>query len=140
MSPSEDPTVADQILTELRRQRWALIVMAFVIMGAGITGYVILSNRGDQNARTARSAAVLARESARLSAETSRLAKNARTDHAALCTFKTDLQKRVTQSRDFLAKHPNGIPGIPASVIVQGLRNQQATVDSLENLNCPDKP
>lgn len=137
MSPSEDPTVADQILTELQHQRWALIVMALVILGSGLTGYVVLNNRGDENARTAARAAATARESARLATATASLARNARTDHKALCTFKGDLQKRIDQSRDFLVQHPKGIPGIPASVITQGIRNQQATQDSLQDLNCP---
>jgi hypothetical protein len=97
-----------------------LIVMALVILGAGTTGYIILNNRGDENARTATRASILARESARLASETARLAKNARTDHAALCTFKADLQTRVEQSRTFLEEHPKGIPGIPQSVIVSG--------------------
>lgn len=139
MSPSEDPTVADQILTELRHQRWALIVMALVILGAGITGYIVLNNRGDENSNTANKAAVLARQSARLATETARLAKNARTDHAALCTLKGSLQSRVDQSRSFLEEHPKGIPGIPVSAIVQDVRNQQATIDSLVDLNCPKK-
>lgn len=54
----------------------------------------------------------------------------------ALCALKEDLQRRVKTGRDFLAAHPNGIPGIPVKTIKDGITNQQRTIDSLRILKC----
>lgn len=56
---------------------------------------------------------------------------------SALCAFRHDLESRIRQSADFLAKHPNGIPGIPVGTIRTSLNNQRATVKSLDILTCP---
>jgi hypothetical protein len=53
-----------------------------------------------------------------------------------LCTFRSDLQVRVQNSRDFLKQHPNGIPGIPASVLKNSIDNQRLTLSSLKTLPC----
>lgn len=58
----------------------------------------------------------------------------------ALCTFKTDLQRRVDDGNEFLAKHPNGIPGIPAKTLRTSLDNQQRTISALRGLSCPPPP
>ena len=54
----------------------------------------------------------------------------------ALCTFVDDLQRRVNQTREFLADHPEGFAGIPAATLVNQAENQQRTIDALDNLNC----
>lgn len=54
----------------------------------------------------------------------------------ALCTFRLDLINRVSSGREFLREHPNGIPGISAAQITLSLKNQQLTIDSLDNLHC----
>lgn len=59
------------------------------------------------------------------------------TSTKALCVLRDDLQRRVKSSTDFLATHPNGIPGIPAKTIRDGLANQQRTITSLRSLKCP---
>lgn len=69
-----------------------------------------------------------------------RLSREGRQAHGALCVFKADLARRAAGGRDFLAAHPNGIPGIPAGVIRASVINQQATLDSLKSLTCPDPP
>jgi hypothetical protein len=56
--------------------------------------------------------------------------------HDGLCALKQDLIVRVESSRDFLVEHPKGIPGIPASVIRNGIKNQEATLRSLAHLHC----
>lgn len=54
----------------------------------------------------------------------------------ALCVFKADLETRVDASRKFLLENPDGIPGISAGVIRNGIDNQQKTIDSLDLLDC----
>lgn len=54
----------------------------------------------------------------------------------ALCALRGDLEKRVEQSQDFLISHPNGVAGIPAVTIRQGLVNQQHTIQALSSLSC----
>lgn len=77
---------------------------------------------------------------------------NGRQAHAALCVYAQDLGERITdgrtkikQSKAFLVKNPNGIFGIPASVLRASITsqeitvaNQQATHDAFERvLTCP---
>lgn len=56
---------------------------------------------------------------------------------AALCTYRDDLQSRVTSNTEFLKEHPNGIPGVPTKVLVDSIANQQRAINSLTELNCP---
>jgi hypothetical protein len=58
--------------------------------------------------------------------------------HATLCAFRNNLSHRVPRaeralkrSEDFLADHPNGIPGIPVSLIKAGIDDDR---DALNNL------
>lgn len=55
---------------------------------------------------------------------------------AALCTFRDDLARRVADSQAFLRSHPDGIPGVPASLIRNSIQNEQATLASLSDLSC----
>lgn len=57
------------------------------------------------------------------------------TSHA-LCALRTDLQTRVQSSRDFLRSNPNGIPGIPVSVIQDSIVNQESSIRALSSLSC----
>lgn len=56
----------------------------------------------------------------------------------ALCALRDDLDKRIEGSQNFLDEHPNGIPGIPASLIRQGLSNSRRTRETLEVLDCKE--
>ena len=56
--------------------------------------------------------------------------------HSALCALKTDLVVRVQAGEDFLAEHPDGIPGLPASLIRNGISNQKKTIEALRGLEC----
>ncbi len=60
--------------------------------------------------------------------------------HGALCTFRGDLQQRVDSSRHYLATHQGdlkfGDVRIPREQIVAQVASQQATLRSLDNLNC----
>src|SRR4051812_25637298 len=59
-------------------------------------------------------------------------------DHNALCAFRSDLTQRVEGSKKFLRNHPQGIQGIEPSLIRDGIRNQQRTINSLDHggLSC----
>lgn len=57
-------------------------------------------------------------------------------DHAALCSFRADLQRRVRNSREFLAdveamRRPP-IDGISSNDLRRSIDGQQATLDSLK--------
>lgn len=79
-----------------------------------------------------------------------RLGGQGRESHIALCTFRSDLRSRLTDQRvkiarteAFISAHPDGIPGIPAKTIKQGLaddkqtlRNLKHTIAALNILHC----
>jgi hypothetical protein len=54
----------------------------------------------------------------------------------ALCALRDDIDLRIESSTKFLAEHPQGIPGIPASLIRQGLVNSKRTRTTLNVLDC----
>lgn len=62
------------------------------------------------------------------------VASNQLADTSALCSFRADLQQRVTSTVKFLATHPHGIPGIPVATLRVSLQNQQATLRALRSL------
>lgn len=60
----------------------------------------------------------------------------ARDTRDSLCTLRADLEVRVESSRKFLDEHPEGIPGVPARAIREGIRNQDRTIHALDSLHC----
>lgn len=64
------------------------------------------------------------------------IAEVAFSTNRALCVFRHDLEQRVEASRQFLADHPDGLPGIPAASIQQNINTQQSTIDALSDLHC----
>lgn len=54
----------------------------------------------------------------------------------AVCSFRSDLERRVALSTEFLKSNPEGIQGIPADIIRQQIENQRMTIDSLGDLEC----
>jgi hypothetical protein len=61
---------------------------------------------------------------------------DSRRNHQALCALRGDLQARIASSTSFLIAHPEGVAGISAKVIHDGIVNQQRTVRALHNLSC----
>lgn len=59
-----------------------------------------------------------------------------RTTNKALCTLRDDLTIRVLSSIKFLKEHPKGLPGIPASTLIESIENQQRTILALKDLDC----
>ena len=61
----------------------------------------------------------------------------------ALCDFKTDLLVRMASTRRFVGEIKAGerapIPGISLVDLERSLDNQQATIDSLRDLDCSDQ-
>lgn len=58
------------------------------------------------------------------------------TNTRALCALRHDLEQRVDSSAAFLRTHPNGVPGISARVIQDGISNQERTIKALSVLSC----
>lgn len=55
----------------------------------------------------------------------------------ALCTFRGDLDQRVSATQGYLDNHPGPKPfGIARATLQQQLNNQRRTVESLSNLSC----
>jgi hypothetical protein len=72
------------------------------------------------------------------SATQARLEEVATETHAALCTFKADLQRRADDTRAYLQKHPGvePIPGITRADLRRSLNAQRDTLESLVVLDC----
>lgn len=64
------------------------------------------------------------------------LSREGKQAHDAICTLKGDLSQRIDQGREFLAKHPKGAFGIPATTIKTSIDNQQRTLDALQPVKC----
>lgn len=57
--------------------------------------------------------------------------------HAAVCALTADLEQRTQSTRDFLRKHPKGIPGLAtAPQLRESLHNQERTLDALSVVSC----
>jgi hypothetical protein len=67
---------------------------------------------------------------------TARLAEQGNEAHRAICTLRDDLQRRVNDTRGFLATHPNGFAGVDRPTILNSLANQERTIDALRTIHC----
>lgn len=108
-----------------RARMWRRIFVAWVIVFTVAVAWSIHATRSNTNQL---------RQAVR---ENRRLAQEGKEAHISFCVLKHDLETRVNSSKDFLAEHPSGIPGVPRSVILQSIKNQQATLNSLRRLRCP---
>ena len=56
----------------------------------------------------------------------------------AICSLRHDLVQRIETGKNFLQSHPNGVPGIPSSVIQNGIKNEQQTITAFNQsgLHC----
>lgn len=59
--------------------------------------------------------------------------------HDALCSLQADLVHRVQAETDFLAKNPNGIPGVSPASLRATISGQERTIKALEPLQCSTK-
>jgi hypothetical protein len=109
---------------------WLAVVL---VLGVALLGGVIgvrsyLGEREDTQIR-------------QLVQENRRLAREGEQAHDAICALRNDLARRVQTSRDFLKDNPTGIPGLPAAVISRSIRDQDRTVDTLDQvIDCTGGP
>jgi hypothetical protein len=54
----------------------------------------------------------------------------------SLCSLVADIRTRHDAGAKFLKEHPKGTPGIPASAIRQSVKNQEASLKALSDLDC----
>jgi hypothetical protein len=66
--------------------------------------------------------------------------RDSHSNRDALCALRADLQARIQTSTTFLVEHPEGVAGIPAKTIRDGIINQQRTVNALSGLSCGEQP
>jgi hypothetical protein len=93
----------------------AVVVISFVVLA--MMGYAITKTRA-------------------IARDNHALALQGEQAHDAICALKADLDRRIQASLDFLVTHPNGIQGITAATIRQGIANQQLTIDALQEVKC----
>jgi hypothetical protein len=109
--------------------------VAVAFAAAGVALWFNSSRTTDVDTRTTE-VAQLAHEVRALSVRTSRDAQQTR---SALCVLRSDLERRVVSSQEFLREHPRGIPGISAKAIRDAAANQQRTIDALSSIDCPGR-
>ena len=68
------------------------------------------------------------------------LAQDGLEAHDALCVFKADLERRYQNGKEFFVRHPTGFAGMSPTTLANSLRNQQATLESLDRLDCVPPP
>lgn len=57
--------------------------------------------------------------------------------HEAVCALVADLEERTEGTKEFLASHPDGIPGLAsASQLRESLANQERTLGALSVITC----
>jgi hypothetical protein len=64
------------------------------------------------------------------------LAMVANDTNNALCALRGDLERRVIVDAAFLEENPEGLPGLPARLIREGIENQERTIAALSGLDC----
>lgn len=100
------------------------LLVGWVIVFTALTFYALYENR--ERGEQLREFAVQNRQRAMEGQEA----------HAAICTLRADLQRRIADGRDFLEDHPDGIPGISAADIRRSIAGQEATLKALHVRNC----
>lgn len=71
-----------------------------------------------------------------LAVKVTHLSKQGQEAHAAICTYRSSLERQNASSQKFLLAHPHGIPGIPASLIRNSIADQQKTINALSTVHC----
>jgi hypothetical protein len=107
-----DTDIGRQLLRRQRLQTWAMVLLYLVVVVALMVIWRDASNKR----------AELQREEARSS--------------HALCALRGDLEQRAKSATDYLKEHPQGLPGIPASIIKSNLAGQRHSIAALSGLEC----
>ena len=110
MPTEEGKNIADAIQKTLKRLTFLVVISMILALGAGVTAVAVAISTGNQSDK----------------------------QNAALCTFRADLQSRVTQTEKFLLDHPEGFAGIPVAQLRQSLDGQKRTITALSSLECDE--
>jgi hypothetical protein len=110
--PDTNPDIAQELRNGLRRLTYATVVLFVALVALSVYAW---------------------RDSA---AKRHDLQQEEARTNAALCTLRVDLEQRAKASADYLAEHPEGLPGIPASIIKSNLTGQRRTIAALSGLKC----
>lgn len=116
----------------------SVIYLSLIAVSAIVIGVLAwsLNSQNERISAVANDAAIVAAQARVLAMQNQELAKQGKQAHDGLCAFKGAEQKRLQTSRQFLRDNPNGIPGIPPSVIFNSISNSEQTVKSLEEIQC----
>jgi hypothetical protein len=61
----------------------------------------------------------------------------ARNINEGICAVRSDSERRISQTKDFLIEHPEGFAGISAAELKRSMENTQRTVNALSEVSCP---
>lgn len=116
--PDQDVNIREQILHSIRSLTRATVALFLSIVL--VTGIGFLDSVKQKNA----------------------IAEVSLNNRAALCAFRSDLERRVETTKKFLRRNddPEPIPGVTRNSIRTTLRNQQRTLVSFRSLDCEDLP
>lgn len=53
-----------------------------------------------------------------------------------LCALRDDAEDRIAQTKEFIAQHPDGIPGISIAQLKRSTNNSVRTADALKGVDC----
>lgn len=56
--------------------------------------------------------------------------------HGVQCNRKQQLEHDIKTTENFLRTHPQGIPGVPNKLLLQGLKQNKAQLKTLEPISC----
>lgn len=114
--PDADPKIREQLFQGIRHIRNATIgLFASICLVFGLGLFNAYQQRAELNTEVLR------------------------IDHA-LCTFVSDLERRANDTREYLRKHEGRepIPGITRADLRRSLQAQLSTLESFEELRCPE--
>lgn len=72
-----------------------------------------------------------------LRVQNDRTQKAAEQSARALCNIRNTYAQSIRSTREFLKDHPKGIPGIPNSVLLKGIADNQKRIKALSDVDCP---
>jgi hypothetical protein len=105
-------TVEQSLATRFRTLVAATVLLYAALIGVGTYGYIARSH------------------------DLAKIDQITITTRTAMCLFRTNIEKQVATSTEFLENNPDGIPGLPAATIRASIQRQRDTLVALDILNC----
>lgn len=140
-----------------RAERWVLFIVVVILSTAtAITSYFLFDQVSKTN-NLSKASVIQSRESKRISVQNRKLnlmnrklandnrklivqvrviAKQGEDAHDALCIVRRRLARDISRGTKFLKEHPEGIPGIPSKLIVEGITSDRTDLKALRGLHC----